>query len=183
MSIFAFNDEQAIGEVRRVDTTRVWVRVQSPDRLRAVRVGRFTAVKGGDANEWLVGMIEKIWRSPAELSESGPSVGEDSDDELPLEENGIQLALVGTYRARHGEKEDVFTRSVLTLPSIDERVYPIEDKALEAFMGIIFPNLPKDRDRAQLTEELLFEDGIVAVWHDETAKDMRARQQDQASGH
>lgn len=136
MSIFEFNDEQILGEVTRVETARVWVRVTSPERLRVARVGRLVAVKGRDTNEWVVGMIEKVWRRPAEPDEL-EEVGAEEVQPAPLEENGVQLALVGTYRAREGEQDNWFTRAVLTLPTIDENVYPIEEKALEDFMAII----------------------------------------------
>ena len=49
MGIFSFREELAIGEVRRIDTGRVWVRVTSAERLRAARVGRLVAIKGGVA--------------------------------------------------------------------------------------------------------------------------------------
>jgi len=135
MSIFQFEEEQALGEVARVETARVWARVTSPDRLRVARVGRLVAVKGGDANEWVIGMIEKVWRHPA-ASEDEESLDVDVES-VVQEENGVQLALVGTYRALEGERVDFFTRAVLTLPTIDERVYPIEEKSLEDFMAII----------------------------------------------
>ncbi|MBM3474983.1 MAG: ATP-binding protein [Armatimonadetes bacterium] len=142
MSIFQFSDEQSIGECQRIDTARVWVRVPTPDQLRAVRVGRLVAVKGGDANEWLIGMIEKIWRTRAEAEEAAADTGGLGESDLPggadaLEDNGVQLALVGTYRALDGSRPNVFTRAVLALPSIDEKVFPIEGKALEDFMAII----------------------------------------------
>lgn len=138
MAIFAFEEDQALGEVSRVETARVWVRVTSPHRLRVARVGRLVAVKGRDANEWVIGMIEKVWRRPAEPEELEELVEEEEAIEATVaEENGVQLVLVGTYRAREGVTKDYFTRAVLTLPTIDEFAYPIEEKALEDFMGII----------------------------------------------
>jgi hypothetical protein len=138
MSIFSFKDEQVLGEVARVETARVWVRVTSPERLRVARVGRLVAVKGRDANEWVIGMIEKVWRRPAVVEDmAGDALDEGEPEAIAQEENGVQLALVGTYRALEGKHADSFTRAVLTLPTIDEAVYPIEEKALEDFMAII----------------------------------------------
>jgi len=138
MSIFAFEEEQALGEVIRIETARVWVRVTSPERVRLARVGRLVAIKCGDINEWVVGMVERIWRSPLEAEEVVlESVEEDIEEALPLEDNGLRVVLVGTYRAVEGERRDVFTRAVLVLPSIDEKVFPVEEKALEDFMGTI----------------------------------------------
>lgn len=140
MSIFTFEDEQAIGEVVRVDTGRVWVRVNSAEKLRLARVGRLVTIRGGDANEWVVGIVDRIWRKPVEpeAEEEGTADGQSVVTmDCPIEENGASLLLVGTYRAVDGENKNVFTRAVLVLPSIDEKVFPVEEGALESFMGII----------------------------------------------
>ncbi len=141
MGIFTFGRECSIGQVVRVETARVWVRVPSPERLKEARVGRLLAIMGGDANEWLVGIVERVWRRPIDVAPPDPAVEEtpalDEDTSVVQEENGVQLVLIGTYRAREGKTRDKFTRAVLTLPTIDEPVYPIEDTALESFMRII----------------------------------------------
>ncbi len=83
-------------------------------------------------------MIEKVWRRPALVEYMTEEPHEQTDIEAAVqEENGVQLALVGTYCALEGKRVDFFTRAVLTLPTIDEPVYPIEEKALEDFMAII----------------------------------------------
>lgn len=56
---------------------------------------------------------------------------------MPQEENGISISLVGTYRSRDGLRKDVFTRAVFILPEINRSVFPIEEKSLEDFMGIL----------------------------------------------
>ncbi|MBA7553736.1 hypothetical protein ES705_46335 [subsurface metagenome] len=70
--------------------------------------------------------------------EEKPSEEEEKDyDLVATEENVVHLILVGTLRDKEGEKENVFTRSVLSFPNIDAPCYPIEGKELEAFMGVI----------------------------------------------
>ncbi|OPG16960.1 ATP-binding protein [Ferroacidibacillus organovorans] len=133
MSIFAFNEEQSIGEVRGVDTSRVEVRVYPPDKLLKARVGRLVAIQGQDANEWLIGMINRVWRDSVE---SQIVSGED-DFAPPPEQNTIQVTLIGTYLAKYGEKDDHFTRAVVSLPDINRFVFPIEGNSLEAFMSIV----------------------------------------------
>ena len=56
---------------------------------------------------------------------------------VPQEENGVSISLVGTYRARDGQRKDTFTRAVFILPEINRSVFPIEEKSLEDFMGIL----------------------------------------------
>jgi len=132
VSIFNFEDTQSIGEVRGVDTTRVFIQVHSAEKLAHARVGRLVTIQGLDSNEWLIGMINRVWRDPIESEEAG-------DEMVPAitENNGVQVTLVGTYRAKHGEVDNYFTRAVLSLPDINRTVFPVEGKALEDFMGII----------------------------------------------
>ncbi|SFN09952.1 hypothetical protein SAMN05428971_0055 [Candidatus Pantoea varia] len=136
MSIFSFNEDYSIGEVRSVESSRLTIRVTDSQKLQKARVGRLVAIQAlGD--EWIIGMIEKVWRKPIELTEI---VNEDEfeDDEIvPIEENGISISLVGTYRSRDGKNHNVFSRAIFCLPEINRPVFPIEDKFLEDFMGII----------------------------------------------
>ncbi|MCA8456514.1 ATP-binding protein [Burkholderia multivorans] len=136
MSIFNFTDEQSLGEVRSVETSRITVRVTDGQRLQKARVGRLVAIQSmGD--EWLIGIIETVWRHPVDLPtlpEAEPPVDLSG---VPQEENGLSISLVGTYRARDGQRNNTFTRAVFLLPEINRPVFPIEEKSLEVFMGIL----------------------------------------------
>lgn len=136
MSIFNFTDEQSLGEVRSVETSRITVRVTDGQRLQKARVGRLVAIQSmGD--EWLIGIIERVWRHPVELP-TLPEADPPADlAGVPQEENGVSISLVGTYRARDGQRKDTFTRAVFILPEINRSVFPIEEKSLEDFMGIL----------------------------------------------
>lgn len=136
MSIFQFQVHMAIGEVQGVDTSQVFIRVTSAEKLSQARVGRLVAIQGQDANEWVVGLVNRVWRDPVEYKIQEPT------DEIPIEQipnelNRIQVTLVGTYLARHGTKFNHFTRAILSLPDINRLVFPLEGTALEQFMGII----------------------------------------------
>ena len=136
MSIFNFTDDQSLGEVRSVETSRITVRVTDGQRLQKARVGRLVAIQSmGD--EWLIGIIERVWRHPVELP-TLPEADLPADlTDVPQEENGVSVSLVGTYRARDGQRRDTFTRAVFVLPEINRPVFPIEEKSLEDFMGIL----------------------------------------------
>lgn len=133
MGIFNFEETQSIGEVRGVDTARVFIQVNSAEKLSHARVGRLVTIQGLDNNEWLLGMINRVWRDPLEND------AEVNDEIAPsiIENNGVQVTLVGTYRSKHGSINDYFTRAVLSLPDINRPVFPVEGKVLEDFMGII----------------------------------------------
>nr|WP_198924627.1 DUF87 domain-containing protein [Pseudomonas aeruginosa] len=136
MSIFNFTNDQSLGEVRSVETSRITVRVTDGQRLQKARVGRLVAIQSmGD--EWLIGIIERVWRHPVELP-TLPEADPPADlAAVPQEENGVSISLVGTYRARDGQRKDTFTRAVFLLPEINRAVFPIEEKSLEDFMGIL----------------------------------------------
>ena len=136
MSIFTFTEAQSLGEVRSVETARITIRVTDGQRLQKARVGRLVAIQSvGD--EWLIGIIERVWRHPVEL----PTLKEGEVPKdltgIQQEENGVAVSLVGTYRARDGERHNTFSRAVFSLPEINRSVFPIEEKSLEDFMGIL----------------------------------------------
>lgn len=136
MSIFSFTEEQGIGEVRSVETARITVRVTDGQRLQKARVGRLVAIQSmGD--EWLIGIIERVWRHPVELPTLAEAEMPADQAAIQQEENGVAISLVGTYRARDGQKRDTFSRAVFALPEINRPVFPIEEKSLEDFMGIL----------------------------------------------
>jgi DNA helicase HerA-like ATPase len=136
MSIFSFTEEQGIGEVRSVETSRITVRVTDGQRLQKARVGRLVAIQSM-GEEWLIGIIERVWRHPVELPTLAEAEMPEDQALIQQEENGVAISLVGTYRARDGQKRDTFSRAVFALPEINRPVFPIEEKSLEDFMGIL----------------------------------------------
>jgi len=136
MSIFAFTEEQGIGEVRSVETARITVRVTDGQRLQKARVGRLVAIQA-TGDEWLIGIIERVWRHPVELPTLAEAEVPEDKALIQQEENGVAISLVGTYRARDGQRRDTFSRAVFSLPEINRQVFPIEEKSLEDFMGIL----------------------------------------------
>lgn len=136
MTIFAFQSEQALGEVRSVETSRVTIRVTDGQRLQKARVGRLVAIQAmGD--EWLIGIVERVWRHPVDVQIMQDNDCFEEEEFSQQEENGVAISMVGTYRARDGQRRDVFTRAVFSLPEINRPVFPIEEKSLEDFMGIL----------------------------------------------
>ncbi len=61
MTIFNFKEEENIGNVIQVDTTRVFIRVPSSEKLIEAKVGRLTALEGRPG-EWLIAMVERVIR-------------------------------------------------------------------------------------------------------------------------
>ena len=136
MTIFTFNEQQSIGEVRSVETSRITIRVTDGQRLQKARVGRLVAIQT-TGDEWLIGIVERVWRHPVELPTLDESEVAEGAAAIQQEENGVAISLAGTYRAREGQRHNTFSRAVFALPEINRPVYPIEEKSLEDFMGIL----------------------------------------------
>jgi len=136
MTIFQYDEHMALGEVRGVDTSQIFIRVTTAEKLSHARVGRLVAIQGQDANEWVVGLVNRVWRDPIE-SKLNEQVEEVSIEQISSEMNTIQVTLVGTYLARYGTKFNHFTRAILSLPDINRLVFPLEGRSLELFMSII----------------------------------------------
>lgn len=134
MGIFNFKERESLGKVIQLDTTKVYIRVPSPEKLLEAKVGRLTALEGRPG-EWLIAMVERVIRKF--YDEMSKEKDEKDKDLVENEENIVHLILVGTLRDKEGEKENVFTRSILSFPNIDAPCYPIEGQSLEAFMGVI----------------------------------------------
>ncbi|MCL6589872.1 MAG: ATP-binding protein [Firmicutes bacterium] len=137
MAIFNFKKDDELGTVFHIDTRQVFIRVKESDKLKDARVGRLVALQGG-VGEWLIGMIEKVVKRFFEGDEeTAPETDDSSNDELSNIENLVRLILIGTLRNKQGNRENYFTRSILTIPDIDASCYPIEGEYLERFMGVI----------------------------------------------
>jgi uncharacterized protein len=135
MYFFDFPYEKSIGEVRGVDTNQILINVQSSQKLLLAKVGHLVAIQGQDSNEWLIGIINRVWRDAIE----GVFDNEDDniDEEISYENNSVKITLVGTLLEKYGLKQNYFTRAIVSLPDINRVVYSINEKNLEKFMSII----------------------------------------------
>ncbi len=138
-------EEESLGRVFAVSSTRVTVEADEADALRRARVGRLVWVKGHGGGQILVGVVERVWRRrvpAAAVARAEPEEEQDRlepyDDDLEeAAENGFTFLLVGTYRERVGDERQVFTRSLGSLPDIDEHVFALEETRLERFMAVL----------------------------------------------
>jgi len=142
MAIFKFDASHSLGRVRAVDTRRVSVQVNSDEDLRKARVGQLVALAlPGAVEEWLVGIIEKVIKTP--VLEEQPLLEDVSQDDsalviLPRESvlNTVQLTLVGTVGLTTDNKPR-FSRSLVQVPEIDGECNILRDAQLQAFMNLL----------------------------------------------
>ena len=147
MGIFNYTDTDALGKVSTVDTGTVIVRVDDIEKLRRLQVNRLVCLQSSRPGEHLVGVVQKIVRSLKEAKAMGEH--ELADGETMLEENIVRVALIGTHIDRKGAGQDVFRRTLETVPEIDANCFAMEGENLTEFMRII-TNVSDDKNGKRL---------------------------------
>lgn len=145
MSIFDFVDAEALGSVLTVDTGTVIVRVADVARLRQLQVNRLAVLQSSRAGQHLVGIIQKITRSIGKAVDAA-AAGEGEDLN---EVNQVRIALIGTLVDKQGQRENVFLRTLETVPEIDANCFAIEGERLTNFMRVI-ANVAEDGQKLSL---------------------------------
>ncbi|WOF72775.1 ATP-binding protein [Parvibaculaceae bacterium PLY_AMNH_Bact1] len=135
MGILDFKDNESLGKIIAVDTATVTVRVDELERLRRIQVNRLTAIRSSKAGQHLIGIVSRITRKAGdETAADGPE--EDPEAALP-ENNLVRVALIGTLVDKEGLKENVFKRTLETVPEIDADCFSLEGQRLTDFMQVI----------------------------------------------
>ena len=147
MGIFNYQDADALGTVDTVDTATVMVRVSDVEKLRQMQVNRLVVLQSSRPGEHLIGMVQKIIRS---MKETKAIAGDEIiDDESSREENVVRVTLIGTHIDKEGTKENIFQRTLETVPEIEANCFAIEGEKLTAFMRVI-ANVASDKQRLKL---------------------------------
>lgn len=134
MALFNYTEGEILGKVVAVDTASVILIVNNVEVLRKMQVNRLVALRSSRAGQHLIGMIHKIIRKSID------SVAEIEDLETPdilTENNSVRITLIGTFFDKLLEKENVFRRTLETVPEIDAGCFPIEGERLTTFMRAI----------------------------------------------
>ena len=132
-----FAEEDKIGRVGSVDTSRVAIDVTNSVLLTRIGIGQLVAIRGATEREYLIAMTERVTRSIREEL-SGPE-DEDTDGALlaSVPTDLIQGVLVGTFRTVEGDRRNTFKRGADSFPQIDRDCFVIEGGNLQRFMGIL----------------------------------------------
>ncbi|MCQ4631226.1 ATP-binding protein [Shinella sp. CPCC 100929] len=132
-----FADEDKIGRVASVDTSRVAIDVTNSVLLTRIGIGQLIAIRGATEREYLIAMTERVTRSVREEL-PGPD-DEDADGGLlaAVPTDLIQGVLIGTFRTVEGDRRNTFKRGADSFPQIDRDCFVIEGGNLQRFMGIL----------------------------------------------
>ena len=135
MSIFEFSDNETLGSVISVDTSAVTIRVDDLDRLKHLQVNRLAVLQSSRPSQHLIGVVVKITRKP-DAHDLGEA--ESADEEfVPNENNLVKITLIGTLLDRVGDDQNVFRRTLETVPEIDANCFSLEGEGLTKFMQVI----------------------------------------------
>ena len=142
MGIFTYLPDELLGTVESVDTSTVIIRVENDDKLRGLQVNHLISIQSSKVGQHLIGLVSKIIRKSA-YSDSAADI----TPELGF--NIIKVILIGTHFDRDGDKENVFRRSLATIPTINAECHLIHGERLKQFMQAI-SSIPEGEDAVSL---------------------------------
>ena len=139
-----FEAKDQLGRVVTVDTSRVLISVEEHEQMTSIAVGNLIAINGRTANEFLIGIIERVTRS---ISEKLLLENESDDGSIPLGESQddfIRAVLIGTYRIVDGSLSNTFKRGADCFPQIDKTCFHLSGNNLQLFMNLLSANVAEN---------------------------------------
>jgi len=143
-AIMSFESTEPIGRVMSVDTIRVLIHVDDHELLKKVMVGNLIAVQGATGHQFLISIVERITRLPADIIGTGEAADDDTAPRYDELQDAIRTVLVGTYRSKEGTAGPSFKRGADSCPQIDQPCYLIQGANLTAFMGVLHQDVPTE---------------------------------------
>lgn len=126
--------EILIGKVQSVDTGNISVKVDKEELLNSVQINQIVQIRSTKTGEKIIGLISKILRKAV-----ADKIDETSEPDF-LVENLVKINLVGTLLKKNGSEDNVFKRTLNTVPSIDADCFLLQGAELTKFMNIISSN-------------------------------------------
>jgi len=135
MAIFTFEDKSSVGTVFSVDTATLIIKVDELEKLRKLQVNHLVAIQSSKAGQHLIGIINRITRKASD--EEQPTGDDLGLNNFLFTENILKVNLIGTLLNKRGEKENVFKRTLDTVPEIEAKCFPIDGDNITKFMQTI----------------------------------------------
>jgi len=139
-----FLENNLLGKVASVDTSRVVIDVSNPKLLTRLGIGNLLAILGSTEREYLIALVERVTRS---LHDALDEDSVEDDEAVALVSTPTDLVrgtLVGTFRTVDGERKNTFKRGADSFPQIDRECYVIDSDNLQRFMGILGTDYPEN---------------------------------------
>lgn len=132
MSIFNLDQSSFIGTVQAVDTASVVISVDNESVLSSIKVNNLVIIKASKERQTLIGMVNKIIRKFSDELD-------DETDEISTDDI-VKVNLIGTLLDKYGLTENVFKRTLESVPEIGSESYIMNDENLAGFMRVISSN-------------------------------------------
>lgn len=155
MPLFNFRDEEALGKVASVDTTNVIIEVENVDQLKRLQVNHLAVLQSSRPGQHLIGLITQVTRK-----RGIEDIINDGINDHASELNLCRIALIGTMLDRDGEKENVFRRTLESVPEIDANCFSLEGENLTGFMRTL-SNVSADGNALTLGKYTLDEHAVA----------------------
>jgi hypothetical protein len=146
--ILTFEAPSKLGKVASVDTSRVLIAVENAALLPRAAVGSLVAIQGTTAQEFLIGMTERVTRQLREQTAQPDPMAPTTLAVEVVPDDSLRAVLLGTYRTIEGTVRNRFKRGADSFPQIDRDCFLIEGGNLQRFMAL----LGKDLDETQRLE-------------------------------
>lgn len=128
--IFNFEGKEPIGKVQSVDTSTVVIHVINSDMLSKVQVNHMVVLRSSKLNQWLIGLVNKIMRKYGDVSDL-------AEGEEIATSDIIKVTLIGTFIEKDGMQNNVFKRTLESVPEIDADCFIMTEDVITGFMSII----------------------------------------------
>lgn len=130
MGIFDYESEQAIGIVNSVDTSTVVISVEDDSKLKQLQVNHLLVIRSSKTSQHLIAIVSKILRKSMieQILDEGQQVAV---------ENIIKATLIGTHVDKVGTKDNVFKRTLESVPEINAECFVLNGDKLTGFMQAI----------------------------------------------
>lgn len=158
MAIFDYKTGDAIGNVYSVDTGTVLVSVSDLNALRKMQVNHLVVLRSSRAGQHLIGLINKIMRKALVGVNDQDEDGDDVQDDRILVENIVRVTLIGTLLDAVGTEQNVFRRTLETVPEIDAPCFVLAGDRLTHFMRAISKQIVQGQEPLGLGKYTLDEE-------------------------
>ncbi len=147
--VLSFESASKLGKVAAVDTSRVLIAVENATLLPRAAVGSLVAIQGSTAQEFLIGMTERVTRQLREQTAQPDPMAPTTLELEVVPDDALRVTLLGTYRTVDGSLRNRFKRGADSFPQIDRDCFLIEGGNLQRFMGLLGRDLD-DKQRLEL---------------------------------
>jgi hypothetical protein len=123
--ILTFEAPSKLGKVASVDTSRVLIAVENAAFLPRASVGSLVAIQGTTAQEFLIGMTERVTRQLREQTTQPDPMAPTTLAVEVVPDDALRAVLLGTYRTIEGTVRNRFKRGADSFPQIDRDCFLI----------------------------------------------------------